>query len=115
MSEEAKKWAMACHLGGLAGLTCIPFANIILPLIFWQIKKDMDPFVDDQGKEAVNFQLTVTIAGLINTALTFIIPIVPIFIGMGIFIVYIVFTILGGLAAGKGETYRYPYTLRLIK
>ena len=53
-SKDARMWAMFCHLGGLAGFV-FPFGNIILPLIFWQVKKEEEfPFTDQQGKEAVN-------------------------------------------------------------
>ena len=57
VSKDARMWAMLCHLLGL-------FTCFIGPLIIWLIKKDEDPFIDDQGKEALNFQITVAIAGL---------------------------------------------------
>ena len=44
---------------------CFPFGNVLGPLIVWQVKKDLDPFVDAQGKEALNFQISVALAALL--------------------------------------------------
>ena len=63
-SQEVRQWAMFCHLSALLGIW-IPFGTIIGPLILWQIKREMDPFIDAQGKEALNFQITVAIASAI--------------------------------------------------
>jgi len=71
------------------------------------------PFVDDQGKEALNFQITVFIAALISGVLTFVLIgllLLPIVV-----IGWIVLSIMAGIKANNGETYRYPWTLRLIK
>jgi uncharacterized protein len=111
-SAEAKQWAMFAHLSALVGFI-IPFGNIIAPLVIWQIKKAEFPFVDDQGKEALNFQITVLIAGLICFILTFVL--IGALLGIVLFVAWIVFSILGGIKANNGETYRYPFTLRLIK
>ena len=79
----------------------------------WQIKKNDMPFVDDQGKEAVNFQITVAIAVLVCVVLMFVL------IGMLLLpivgIAALVFTIIAGVKANNGEAYRYPMTIRLIK
>lgn len=110
--NEARQWAMFAHLSALIGFF-IPFGNIIAPLVIWQIKKAEFPFVDDQGKEALNFQITVLIAVLVCIVLSFVL------IGMLLLpvvgIAWLVLTIMAGLKANNGETYRYPFTLRLIK
>ncbi len=54
--KDARTWAMLCHIGAFAGYI-IPFGHIIAPLVIWLIKKDESPFVDDQGKESLNFQI----------------------------------------------------------
>lgn len=86
------------------------------PLIIWLIKKDESPFVDDQGKEALNFQITVLIGYVVAGVLSF----VP-FVGCLTMILFpalgitsLIFGILGGLEANKGVAYRYPFALRLI-
>ncbi|MQX54713.1 DUF4870 domain-containing protein [Alcanivorax sediminis] len=111
-SKEERGQAMACHLLALIGFI-IPFGNLIGPLIMWVIKKDESSFVDDQGKEAVNFNITMLIAGFVCFLLTFVIIgaiLLPI---LGIF--WLVITIIAGLKANDGVAYRYPFTLRLIK
>ncbi|WP_416925739.1 DUF4870 domain-containing protein [Ottowia sp.] len=62
---------MFAHLSALAGFI-IPFGNLLGPLIVWQLKKNEMPFVDDQGKEALNFQITVTLALLVSLLLIFV-------------------------------------------
>ena len=112
LSAEAKQWAMFAHLSALVGFL-IPFGSILGPLLIWQIKKAEFPFVDDQGKEALNFQITVAIAVIVCIVLMFVL------IGMLLLPVVglaaLVLTIIGGIKANSGETYRYPMTLRLIK
>ena len=61
ISKDAKMWAMFCHLAALAMFTSIPFAWVLGPLIIWLIKKDDFAFVEDQGKESLNFQISVSI------------------------------------------------------
>src|SRR5947208_10710694 len=63
-SNEEKQWALFAHLSALIGYI-IPFGSIIGPLIIWQVKKNEMPFVDDQGKEALNFQITMAIAAIV--------------------------------------------------
>ncbi len=82
------------------------------PLLVWLIKKDQSPFVADQAKEALNFQIAVTIALLISAVSIFVcigVILVPV-----VFIGSIVFSIIAALEANKGVYYRYPYTVRFI-
>lgn len=109
---EARQWGLFAHLSALIGLI-IPFGNVLGPLVVWQMKKAEMPFVDDQGKEALNFQITVAIAMLICLVLALVLIgllLVPI-----VGIAALVFTIIGGIKANEGQYYRYPFTLRLIK
>ena len=103
--------AMFAHLSGLVGIV-IPFANIIAPLIIWQVKKD-DPHVNDQGREAVNFQITVTLAGIASVILMIVgigfLLLVAVYVGA------LVFMIIAAIKSNNGEAYRYPVALRLIK
>ncbi len=123
-SAEEKQWAMFAHLSALVGgiLTSGWAGSIgcfIGPLVIWLVKKDTLPFVDDQGKEALNFNITVGIvflALLILSIVTFgigLIVAVPLWIIIGI--AWLVFTIIAAVKANNGERYRYPLTLRLIK
>jgi hypothetical protein len=110
--QEERSLGLACHLLALAGLV-VPFGNILGPLIMWLVKKDQSSFVDDQGKEAVNFNITISIAGFIAFLLMFVVIgglLLPI---IGIF--WLVMTIIAAVKANGGERYRYPLTIRLIK
>lgn len=98
--------AMLCHL--LAILT-----GWVGPLIIWLIKKDQSAFINDQGKEVLNFQITIFIASIVCGLLTFVIIgciLLPI-----VMICSLIFCIIGAMAANKGIAYRYPFALRLIK
>src|SRR5688572_9799051 len=110
-NPQARQWAMIAHLSALVMLVSIP--SILGPLIVWLMKKNESPFVDDQGKEAVNFHLTVLIAAIVLS------PTLCIFIGFILLpllaIVALIFSVIGGMKANEGVAYRYPWTLRLIK
>ncbi|MCX7426701.1 MAG: DUF4870 domain-containing protein [Planctomycetia bacterium] len=104
---------MLCHLLALCMFTCIPFANIFGPLVLWLIKKDDYPFVDDQGKESVNFQITMSLAAIACFILS--LAGISIFLGLALLAVNLVFIIIATIKANNGEAYRYPFCLRLIK
>jgi uncharacterized Tic20 family protein len=103
---------MFCHLSALLGIW-IPFGNLIGPLILWQMKREKDPFIDAQGKEALNFQITVAIASLICFLLMLLLIgfVLIVILGIGA----LVLTIIAGVKANEGYPYRYPFTWRLIK
>lgn len=103
---------MLCHLLALAGYV-VPFGNVIGPLIIWLVKKNESPFVDDQGKESLNFQITMAIAGVVSFLLIFVIIGFLLLIAVGIF--DLVMVIIASIKANGGERYRYPVCLRLIK
>jgi uncharacterized Tic20 family protein len=105
-------WAMLCHLSALSGFI-IPFGSFIGPLVVWQIKKNQYPIVDDQGKEALNFQITITLAAIVSAILIVVLIGIALLIAVGI--ASLVFTIIAAIKANNGEAYRYPFCLRLIK
>jgi uncharacterized Tic20 family protein len=113
IQSESRLWAMLSHLTALCGFIGIPFGHILGPLIVWLIKKDQFPLVDDQGKESLNFQITMTIYGIVAGLLTLV------FIGFVLLAVLviadIVLVIMASIEANKGTAYRYPFTIRLIK
>jgi len=106
VNKDDKNMAMLCHLLAI-------FTSFLGPLIIWLIKKDDSHFIDDQGKEALNFQITVLIAMIISGLLTFacigaiLVPIV--------LIADLVFCIIAAVKTSSGERYRYPLTFRFIK
>ena len=110
-SQDEKTWGMLAHLSALAGFV-IPFGSIIGPLIVWLMKKDEMPFVNDQGREALNFQITVGIGFIICFVLMFVLIGIPLMFALVIFT--LVMTIIAAVEANKGNSYRYPFALRLI-
>ena len=113
MSEkDARTWAMLCHIGAFAGYI-IPFGHIVAPLVIWLIKKDESPFVDDQGKESLNFQISISLYAIIAALLTLVVIGAVLLIALVIFDVIMV--IIASVRANSGERYRYPLCLRLIK
>lgn len=114
-SKEERTMAMVCHLLPLAGalIPAIPVVNIIAPLVLWLVKKDTMPFLNDQGKEVLNFQITVSIV-IFACILTFWL-FIPILIAIAVAIAALVFMIIGAIKANEGVAYRFPFTLRLIK
>ena len=105
-SAEEKQWALFAHLSA-------PFGSIIGPLVIWQIKKNEMPFVDDQGKEALNFQITICILAIICILLILIL--IGILLLWVLAIVNLIFIVLASIAASNGQAYRYPFAFRFIK
>jgi len=113
VNKDARMWAMICHLAGLAGLVVPVVGCIVGPLIVWQIKKEEFTFVDEQGKEAVNFQISMLIYGIVAGLLCFacvgfvLLPAVALF--------DLIFLLIAAVKANDGHHYRYPLTIRFIK
>jgi uncharacterized Tic20 family protein len=112
VDPESRKWGMLCHLFAFIGFI-LPFGSLIAPLIVWQMKKDISLFVDEQGKESVNFQISMSIWMIISMVLIFV---VIGFVLLGILaIIQIVCVIMAAIQANEGKSYRYPLTIRFIK
>lgn len=110
--ESDRTWAMICHLSALLGY-CVPLGNIIGPLVVWLAKRDQSTFIDDQGKEALNFQITMSIAFLVAAIL--IVVVIGIFLMPIIALVNLILIIIASISAYKGESFRYPFCLRFVR
>ena len=111
--KDERMWGMLCHLSALIGLVIPVAGNIVGPLLVYLIKKDEYDFVEDQGKESLNFQITVTILLFVSGLL--IIIGIGVLLVLGIAVAALVFTIIAALRANDGEFYRYPWSIRFIK
>ncbi|RPF20595.1 DUF4870 domain-containing protein [Myceligenerans xiligouense] len=105
--DEERTWAVLAHIGGIV-------LSFIAPLVVWLVFKDRSRFVDAEAKEALNFQLTLVIAGVAISIIT------AVTLGIGgilylAFIVALVFMIMAAVEASKGRPYRYPVNIRMIK
>ena len=111
-NKQANTLPMLCHLLALCGYI-VPLGHIIGPLIVWLTKKQENPLVDDQGKESLNFQISMTIYAIVTGLLCFV------FIGFlllpALIIGDIVLVVIASIRASKGEQYRYPLCIRFIK
>ncbi len=112
VTNEVMNWAMLCHL---VALLAMPFGlgHIVGPLLVWLIKRDQHPFIDDQGKESLNFQISMTIYGAL------LVPTLCVGIGFvllpALLVTNIIFIVIASVHASRGEWYRYPLTIRLIR
>ncbi len=110
--REGRKWAMICHLAALVGLfSGIGF--IVGPLVAWLLKKDDHPLIDEQGKEALNFQLTMFLAAFVAGLLALVL--IGFFLLIVIGVLMVVFPVIAAVRTDQGDRYRYPLTIRFVK
>ena len=81
--------------------------------VIWLVFKERGRFVDEQAKEALNFQITLFIGYVVSSLL--IIIVIGAFLLFLVWVAAIVFGIIAGMAANKGQAYRYPVNIRLVK
>lgn len=112
-NREERTWAMLCHLSAFAIFLIPGVANIIAPLVILLIKKDQFPLVDDQGKESVNFQISITIYAIIFGILSFVLIGIPFLIALIVFA--FIEIIVAAIQANEGNRFRYPLCIRFIK
>ncbi len=104
ISQDSKNLALLCHLLGI-------FTVILGPLVIWLLNKDKDEYLDKQGKESLNFQLTVLIiCGGLSILTVIGMPIIMI-----VLLANTIFRILATVAASKGEDYKYPFSFKILK
>lgn len=111
-NSDESNWGMFAHLSALTGFL-IPFGSLIAPFLIWLTKGKESAFVGEQAREALNFQLTMAIVFVVCFVLSFIV-IGLLFMAIAV-VADLVFVILATVTASKGQLYRYPYTLRLVK
>jgi uncharacterized Tic20 family protein len=111
IAKEQRTWAMFAHLSAFSG-HFIPFGHIIGPLVIWILRRDDMPFAAEQAREALNFQITMTIYAAGCLALFFLF--VPLFALPAIWLADVVLTIVAAVKASDGKPYQYPATLRLV-
>jgi uncharacterized Tic20 family protein len=111
-STDERNWDMFCHLAALA-MFIIPFGNVIGPLVVWSIKKDQYPSVNEHGKEALNFQISMLIYMLVSAVL--IILLVGIFLLIGLGVLNLVLIIVASVRANAGESFKYPLSITFIQ
>jgi uncharacterized Tic20 family protein len=111
-NQDERTWGMLAHLCAFAGLI-LPLGNVIGPLVVWLVKRDQSSFVAEQGKEALNFNISVVFAAVACGVLVYLF--IGILLGVALFVYWLAVTILAGIKAGEGIHYRYRFCLRLVK
>ena len=111
-TAEQRRYATVMHLTLLLALV-MPVLSVIAPLAMWMARKDTSPFIDDHGKETLNFHISVLIYFAISGLLAMIIIGIPMLIAA--FVLALIGMIKASTAAHRGEYYRYPACIRLIK
>lgn len=110
--KNARNLAVLCHLFGLLGLI-VPPGNVVGPLLIWLLKKDEHAFIEDQGREALNFQITFTIALMVSVFLALV------YIGLFLLAILgvadLILIIVASSAASRGENYRYPFSIKFLQ
>jgi uncharacterized Tic20 family protein len=112
VDQAVRNTAVAAHLSSFVGLV-VPFGSVIGPLAVWLTRRDRDPFIDDAGREALNFGISIAIYGSLLLVAALMLVGIPLLI-VGV----IAWVVLASLAAAKvsqGQAYRYPLTMRLIR
>lgn len=110
-SRQERTWAMLAHLLPLPAIS-VAVGHILAPLIIWLIKKEESSFVEDQAREALNFQISFSIYGLLCGALAFMC--VGLLLVIPLTIAWFILSIIGAVRANEGIAYRYPLTIRLV-
>jgi len=110
--KDERMWGMLCHLSALSGYI-IPFGNVIGPLIIYSMKKDQYAFVADQGKESLNFQISVLIY-LIISGIAVLLLIGILFLLL-VPLISLILTVVASVRANDGEYYRYPLCIQIVK
>ncbi len=119
--ESERNWATLCHLLSFSGLV-IPLGNLLGPLIAWNMKKDASSYVDEHGRESVNFQISMLIYGVIGGVLSFIFSLVTfgyfLILAIPAGFVFAVFQLVcvvkATLKSQEGQYYRYPFSIRFF-
>ena len=111
LQPEERTWALLAHLSTFAGYL-VPLGNILGPLVIWLARKDESAFVDRHAREALNWQISLTIYMVVAAILVFVL------IGMAMVLVLalldLILTIQAAVTANQGREYRYPITLRFV-
>jgi uncharacterized Tic20 family protein len=112
VDQQVRSTAVAAHLSTFAGLV-VPFGSVIGPLAVWLTRRDRDPFIDQAGREALNFGISITVYGLVALVAALMLVGIPLLIA-GV-IAWVVLASLAAVKASQGQSYRYPLTMRFVR
>src|SRR5207245_5681954 len=111
-SSQVRTWCVLCHASALLGLFFHFFGHLLGPLIVWLIKRGDAPEIDANGKESLNFQISMLIYDAIAAILCLVVIGIPILITL--WVLNTVFVIIASVKTSEGKFYRYPFTIRFL-
>jgi uncharacterized Tic20 family protein len=112
-TENERTWGMLAHLSALVGLVIPLIGNVLGPLGVSIARADQSAFVAAHAKEALNFNISVTLAAVVCALLMLVF--IGFLLGSALFIAWLVMTLIAAIKASEGVAYRYPFSLRLVK
>ncbi len=110
--QQVRNIAAAAHLSTFAGFI-VPLGSVIGPLAIWLTRRDRDPFIDQAGREALNFGITIAIYGAVLLVAALMLVGIPLLV-VGV-VAWVVLASVAAVKASEGQAYRYPLTLRLVR
>lgn len=111
--EAQRTYGLFTHLAGLLSLLDLSLAGPITTLVLWRVKAKESDFLDDHGREAMNFQISLVVYSILGAMLTPVLGL-GLVVLFGVWVLRLVGCIRGAIAANRGEYYRYPMCIRLI-
>jgi uncharacterized Tic20 family protein len=109
--QQARDWAMFLHLSLLLGLI-IPVAGLVAPIVIWQLKRTEYPVIDIHGRIVLNWILSLLIYAAAAAVLILLLIGIPLLLALGI--LALIFPIIGGVKANRGEVWRYPLSIQFL-
>ena len=113
VTDDERTYALLMHLS-LLGHVILSILAIVAPIIMWSIKKEQSPFLDDHGREAINFQISLIIHSVLLLAIGIITCGVGFFLYIPLYVLAVIGMIQAAQAANRGEFFRYPMTFRFV-
>jgi uncharacterized protein len=111
-NNDFRTWAMALHLSQLAGYIVVPLAGLIAPILIWQLKRKEMPELEEHGRIVANWLITSLIYWAVAVVLSFFV--VGLVILPVLYVVGLIFPIIGAIQANNGIAWNYPTSIRFI-
>jgi hypothetical protein len=140
IAAQDRNWAMAAHLSALIAVAGLPFGHVIGPLVVYLIKAHESEFVAEHARASLNYQITVSIVGIVgiialvgvmlgyiasgsaqqmsDTGTGISLAIFWVAIAMAVLLLFLfslIFIIAGTVAASQGRPYTYPFAIRFLR
>jgi uncharacterized Tic20 family protein len=111
-TRDERQWAMLCHVSAML-MYVTAIGGLVVPFVIWLLKREEMPFVADQGKEVINFQITILLA--LVAAVVLMLVVVGFVLFWALLAFHFVVTIVAAVKVTEGVAYRYPFCWRVVK